>query len=229
MLFGIGADEPRLRHLEGAAMGISRRTAIGRMGAVGSVFLLLPRRALAELSATPSAVLGPFYPLTKPAEQDADLSLLKGHKRAIGQLIEVSGRVLDVNGNAVSGARIEIWQANAAGRYSHPADDNPAPLDPNFQGYGLLRADRLGRYRFVSIKPGGYPAGDDPPRPPHIHVEIQSTRQRRITQMLFPNEPLNDTDAAIPADVRPPLIAQDIGTGGDGAHRYVWDVILNLA
>lgn len=209
-------------------MEISRRSAIGQIGVVGTVALLLPARALARFSPTPSAVMGPFYPLIKPAEQDADLSLLKGHKRALGQLIEVTGRVLDLRGNPVRRAEMEIWQANAAGRYSHPADDNPAPLDPNFQGYGFLRTDQLGRYRFVSIKPGAYPAGPGSTRPPHIHLEIRSTRQRRVTQMLFPNEPLNDRDDAIPAPDRPPLIARDLGMGADGARRYGWDIILNI-
>ena len=190
--------------------------------------LLMPGSAFAQLRRTPHVNLGPFYPLAKPDEVDADLSLVKGRKRALGQLIEVSGRVLDLRGRPVPRAQLELWQANAAGRYTHPADPNPAPLDPNFQGYGLLRTDRLGRYRFVSIKPAPYPDPTGSFRAPHIHLDVRSARSRLVTQMLFPGEALNKTDRITALADRSQLTAWDLGMGADGARRFGWDIILDL-
>ena len=189
--------------------------------------LLMPGSALALLKQTPSAGMGPFYPLTKPPETDADLSLVAG-KRALGQVIEISGRVFDFRGNPISGAEVKIWQANAAGRYAHPADTNTAPLDPNFQGAGQLTTDRLGRYRFVTIKPGAYPLGDGlPPRPPHIHLDVQGNDSTLITQMLFPGEALNASDLIIPSFKRAALTAREVDMGTDGARRFEWNVALD--
>jgi protocatechuate 3,4-dioxygenase beta subunit len=206
-------------------MDISRRAAVTRIGAAGTIMLVAPGDALALLAVTPRATMGPFYPNAKPVEQDADLSLLRG-RRALGELIEVTGRVLDDRGNPLPGTRVEIWQANAAGRYAHARDSNPAPLDPNFQGFGWLTTDRLGRYRFVSVKPGPYPAGGALPRPPHIHLAIQGSRDRLVTQMIFPGEPLNETDDVIASGDRARLTARQLGSRADGAQRLGWDIIL---
>ena len=208
-------------------MHISRRTALGSLGAAGSAILLLPGPALGQLRRTPNAILGPFSPNAKPAEQDADLSLVKG-RRAQGQLVEISGRVLDLRGRPVPRARVEIWQANAAGRYAHPADSNAAPIDPNFQGFGWLSSDRLGRYRFLSVKPGAYPDPSGALRPPHIHLEVRSQGSRLVTQMLFPGEPLNDTDRVLANVDRKRLTAAALGQSADGARRLGWDIILDL-
>src|SRR4029077_12386445 len=104
---------------------------------------------------TPENVLGPFYPVIRSMEKDADLTTIRGHKRpAAGKIIHPMGRVFDLKGEPVKGARVEIWQANTHGRYAHPSDPNPAPLDPNFQGYAVQTTDKEGRYRFKTIKPG---------------------------------------------------------------------------
>src|SRR5215207_3029938 len=100
---------------------------------------------------TPSTILGPYYPVIRPVERDTDLTRLRGHRsRARGQVIHVAGRVLNQRGEPLRGARVELWQANAAGRYSHPSDPNPAPLDSDFQGYGAQLTDREGRFRFTT-------------------------------------------------------------------------------
>lgn len=146
--------------------------------------------------------LGPFYPVQKPKEIDADLTRLKGRAdRAKGNVLEVAGRVLDRHGKPVSGAKIEIWQANAVGRYSHPGDDHvDLPLDPNFQGYALLTADADGRFSFLTIKPGAYPAGPYV-RAPHIHFDVSGHADRLVTQMYFPGEATLANDAILKHDL----------------------------
>lgn len=144
---------------------------------------------------TPENALGPFYPVIRPLEKDADLTTIRGHgKRAEGAVIHLTGRILDLRGEPVKRARVEIWQANTHGRYAHPSDVNPAPLDPNFQGYAVQTTDKEGRYRFTTIKPGSYPADVNYTRPPHIHFEISGKKSRLVTQMFFPGEALNERD-----------------------------------
>lgn len=184
-----------------------------------------------KLRHTPTQVTGPFYPLTKPADMDADLTLVKGRsRRAAGQVVQVVGRVVNSAGDPVAGARIEIWQANTHGRYTHPSDSNPAPLDPNFEGYASLVTDEQGRYGFKTIKPGAYPAGGGR-RPPHIHFDVTGRKDKLVTQMYFPDEPLNDDDFVIAAatDHRKLLIADISRTGADlepGAWLARWDIVL---
>jgi protocatechuate 3,4-dioxygenase, beta subunit len=150
--------------------------------------------AATELQPTPEQARGPFYPL-KPLPRTSDLTTVPGRPgRARGQVINVMGRVLNLSGKPVPNARIEVWQANSYGRYTHPNDTNPAPLDPNFDGSALLFSDEEGRYRFKTIKPGSYRAGPDLIRPAHIHFQISGRQDRLITQMYFENDPYNATD-----------------------------------
>jgi protocatechuate 3,4-dioxygenase beta subunit len=177
--------------------------------------------------------MGPFYPVRPPPDRDADLTRLPGHKnRAQGQVLIVAGRVLDRNGAPVARARVELWQANALGRYDHPSDPNPAPLDPDFQGYGEQVTDAEGRFRFTSVKPGPYPvdAGGGV-RTPHIHFDITGRIDRRVTQLFFAGEPLNAQDRIlnqVPRN-REALVAELTSPppGEDPAARLVrWDVVL---
>ena len=148
-----------------------------------------------SLRRTPGEIVGPFYPVLKPLDQDADLTMIAGKAgRAQGQVIHLTGRVLNVKGEPVQGARVEIWQANSHGRYTHSSDTNPAPLDPNFDGFSVQFTDAEGRYRFKTIKPGAYPANPTWMRPPHIHFEVTGKTNRLTTQMYFPGEPLNEKD-----------------------------------
>jgi protocatechuate 3,4-dioxygenase beta subunit len=173
------------RHLLGMAVAVG---GLAMSGGVSAVFAQAFRR-------TPDQILGPFYPVRKPLNQDADLTTIAGKPgRAEGQVLHVMGRVLNLEGHPVQGARVEIWQANTHGRYTHPSDTNPAPLDPHFEGFAVLTTDEEGRYRFTTIKPGAYPAGPDRMRPPHIHFEVTGKVNRLVTQMYFAGEPLNDTD-----------------------------------
>jgi protocatechuate 3,4-dioxygenase, beta subunit len=176
---------------------MSRRHVLGMAVAVGGLALSGGISAvLAQaLKRTPGQILGPFYPVVKPPNQGADLTTIPGKPgRAAGQVIHVMGQVLNLQGQPVQGARVEIWQANTHGRYNHPSDTNPAPLDPNFEGFAVLTTDAEGRYRFKTIKPGAYPAGPDLIRPPHIHYEVTGKINRLVTQLYFAGEPLNDKD-----------------------------------
>lgn len=206
-------------------MIISRRAALAGIGAAMTAG---PGAALGQArKATPFTDLGPFYPVVRPADEDHDLTLVgRNGKRAIGQLIEVTGRVLDMRGNPVAGSRIELWQANAAGRYAHPGDTNPNPLDPGFQGFARLRTAADGRYRYLTVKPGAYPDGDSSPRPPHVHLDISGARTRIVTQMLFPGDPLNVKDDVLDGFPLERLTARALGARADGVQRFEWDVVL---
>jgi len=186
------------------------------------------------LRRTPGQILGPFYPVLKPPSQGADLTTVPGKPgHAEGQVIHVMGRVVNLQGQPVQGARVEIWQANTHGRYNHPSDTNPAPLDPNFEGFAVLTTDAEGRYRFKTIKPGAYPTGPDLIRPPHIHFEVTGQINRVVTQMYFAGEPLNETDrplqSVLPANrerlivnLRPPTQGLE-----PDSLMAVWDIVLD--
>jgi protocatechuate 3,4-dioxygenase beta subunit len=211
---------------------IARRELLQRVASLGALALAAPwQSALAALTATPAQTRGPFYPATLPSEADADLTHVKGAAgRASGQIIQVSGRVLDRDGQPIRGAVLELWQANAAGRYDHPRDVNPAPLDPNFQGYARLVTDEQGRYRFTTIKPGAYPINPVNPvaiRPPHIHFDVDDRHKHLVTQMYFPGEAANAKDGifnAMGAD-KTAAIARALGEDKDGL-RFGWDIVL---
>src|SRR5712675_3509890 len=153
---------------------LSRREILKMSAITGVASVVSTRFAMARtvVPRTPEQILGPFYPL-KPLDQNADLTRVSGRPgRAEGQVLIVTGRVLNLNGEPVRNAKIEIWQANAHGRYTHPSDTNPAPLDPNFEGFAMQATDAEGRYRFKTIKPGAYPATANWMRPPHLHFEV---------------------------------------------------------
>ena len=174
---------------------VTRRQIIGMSVAAGALSSATSITLAKALGATPPQVQGPFYPRKKPADQDADLTYVADRtERAAGQVIHLQGKVLGPEGEPIAGARVEIWQANANGRYAHPNDSNPAPLDPNFQGYASLVTDAEGRFRVTTIKPGAYPMDSQTMRPPHIHFDIRSKDSHLITQMYFKGEPLNEDD-----------------------------------
>jgi protocatechuate 3,4-dioxygenase beta subunit len=152
-----------------------------------------PKRPLRPLPHTLSELTGPVYGHDVVAELDGDLT--RQHPgEPLGERIVVSGRVLDGDGRPVRSALIEIWQANAAGRYVHHVDRHPAPLDPNFTGAGRCLTDDDGFYRFTTVKPGAYPWRNHANawRPAHIHLSVfgRAFAQRLVTQMYFPGDPL---------------------------------------
>jgi protocatechuate 3,4-dioxygenase, beta subunit len=214
---------------------LSRRHVLGMAIAAGGWIVSGPVSAvLAQgLKRTPGEILGPFYPVLRTMDKTADLTTLpsKGG-RAAGQLIYVMGRVVNVQGEPLRGARVELWQANTHGRYTHPSDTNPAPLDPNFEGSAVQDTDSEGRYRFKTIKPGAYPATANWMRPPHLHFEVTGKINRLITQMYFPGEPLNDKDLLLQnvRQNREGVIGKALPPTSDlepDSRIVVWDIVLD--
>jgi protocatechuate 3,4-dioxygenase beta subunit len=219
---------------------VSRREVLKMSLAMGALGFASPLAAAEKNSGgldfngpmpTPDQILGPFYPVQKPADGGADLARLKGRAaQAQGQVIYVSGKVLNLRGEPCPGVNLEIWQANGAGRYTHPHDRNPAPLDPNFDGYANVTTDDEGRYRYRTVKPGAYPVVADYWRPPHIHYDITGKVNRLITQMYFADEPLNQKDPLLQqswaknsliAKILPPTPNEEAD-----AKLIVWDIVL---
>lgn len=174
-----------------AAMPEPTRRRLLAAGFSASALALLPAELLAALRATPGQPRGPFYPLRLPLERDNDLVTVEGRSGlARGEITNVVGRVLDTQGRPVAGARIEIWQCNAFGRYHHEHDDQRAPIDPNFQGYGEFVTGADGAYRFRTIKPVAYPG-----RAPHIHFAVTGAGiAPLVTQMYVAGAPENERD-----------------------------------
>lgn len=152
-----------------------------------------PTQPLVPIPYTLSEITGPSFNPDMIPQTACDLTR-QHHSDPIGERIVVSGRVLDEDCRPVRNTLVEIWQANAAGRYDHESDQHDAPLDPNFTGSGRAMTDDEGRYKFVTIRPGPYPWGNHPNawRPAHIHFSLfgHAFATRLVTQMFFPGDPL---------------------------------------
>jgi protocatechuate 3,4-dioxygenase, beta subunit len=152
-----------------------------------------PAQALVPMEHTLSEVTGPVYGHDEVGELDHDLTRQHGGE-PLGERIVLHGRVVDGDGRPLRGTLVELWQANAAGRYRHVVDAHPAPLDPNFSGGGRCLTDDEGRYRFITIRPGAYPwrNHENAWRAAHIHLSLfgPAFATRLVTQMYFPGDPL---------------------------------------
>lgn len=173
---------------------IARRRLLELSAGCAAAFSLGGRARAARLPSTPQQTAGPFYPLSIPADSDNDLVKVAGHNGiAKGSITYVSGRVLDPDGRALRGARVEIWQCDSNGRYHYVRDRAEPPLDDNFQGYGQTVTDETGGYRFRTIRPVPYPG-----RTPHIHFAVLAPELTRFTtQMYVAGEPLNERDGVL--------------------------------
>ncbi len=213
---------------------VSRRKLI-QLSLLGSVISVLGSRSFAKALAlipTPDETEGPFYPVKDQNDKDADLTQIEGHKGvAQGQYIIVSGQVTDVTGRPVENVTLDIWQADANGRYHHPRDPNKAHLDENFQGWALIQTDDNGVFRFKTVMPGAYPASGTWIRPPHIHLKISKQGYRALTtQMYFPGEKLNKTDLLLnakSATEKSAMIAKNISQQGN-LPIYEYNIVLDL-
>lgn len=212
----------------------SRRAIAKQLGSIAGGAALLGPAVASALARTPAQTEGPFYPPLPHAETDVDLTLLDGHsERATGDTILVRGRVTDLSGNPLANARVDIWQANHWGRYAHPGDNNPAPLDPHFQGIGIALTDSDGYYGFRTIRPAAYPLsalGDSGMRPRHIHFKVaHETAGRLTTQMYFEGDPLIEDDTVMrrtPAELRHLLITRAVEDAGTGLPLHRFDITL---
>ncbi|PKB24861.1 protocatechuate 3,4-dioxygenase beta subunit [Novosphingobium kunmingense] len=201
------------RAFAGSALAAATMAAASRAGG-----------AVAELPQTPGQDIGPFYPVQHTLEVDADLTRVAGHgNRAKGTIVEITGRVLDRFGNPVSGARLDIWQCNAAGRYAHPNEVSKQPLDPGFQGFAKIATGKGGEWRMTTVKPGGYdsPIGF---RTPHIHFDVSGRSHRLITQMYFPEDATTNAKDELYKAMGG--AASHTVARVDGVARYTWDIVL---
>ena len=200
-----------------------------------STALRAPKRPMRPLPHTLTEVTGPVFGSDSVGELDHDLTRQHAGE-PLGERIVVHGRVLETDGRPVPDTLIEVWQANAAGRYRHRVDRHDAPLDPNFTGTGRTVTDREGRFRFVTIKPGAYPWGnhENAWRPAHIHFSLlgRAFTQRLVTQMYFPGDPLFEFDPIFNS-VRDERARQRIvssfdlaATRPDWALAYRFDIVL---
>ena len=195
-----------------------------------------PKRELVRLpSEWFHEIPGPVFGRVPVRPEDSDLT--RQHRdEPLGERIIVTGRVLDADGRAVPHTLVEVWQANAAGRYLDAGDDHPAPLDPNFTGAGRCITDSAGRYRFVTVKPGAYPWRNhlNAWRPAHVHFSLFGPQlpSRLVTQMYFPGDPLMPFDPilnSIPDQRGRDLLVADLDldeTVPEWALGYRWDIVL---
>jgi protocatechuate 3,4-dioxygenase beta subunit len=201
----------------------------------GGTRLRAPKDPLVIIPATLTELTGPAYGESAVGELDADLTRQHAGE-PLGERIVVSGRVLAPDGRPLRGQLVEIWQANAAGRYRHAVDTHPAPLDPNFSGAGRCLTDDDGWYRFITVKPGAYPWGnhENAWRPNHIHFSLfgRAFTDRLVTQMYFPGDPLFEYDPIYNSvrdeSARERLVSRfDLAlTKPDWALGFRWDIVL---
>nr|WP_235921648.1 protocatechuate 3,4-dioxygenase subunit beta [Lentzea tibetensis] len=194
-----------------------------------------PKRPLVLMPQRLTEITGPLLGAERVGQHDNDLTVQHVGEPQ-GQRIVVTGRVLDGDGRPIPDTLLEIWQANASGRYHHNGDRHPAPLDPNFSGVGRCMTDAAGRYTFTTIQPGAYPWRNhhNAWRPAHIHFSLfgQAFTQRLITQMYFPGDPLFGQDPIFNS-VRDPKARESMiasfdldATVPEWALAYSWDIVL---
>lgn len=179
-----------------------KRRQFFKSGVVGGALGGASFASAEELAKTPSQTEGPFYPVVAQKDKDFDLTKVVGSDGvAQGEIIEIEGSVRDTEGNPLEDATVDIWQANAAGRYRHPHESNSAPLDPNFQGWAIVPSGKQGKFKFKTIVPGSYPASKDWSRPPHIHFKVTKKGFKELTtQMYFPGHELNEKDRILQSE-----------------------------
>src|SRR4051812_11803011 len=201
----------------------------------GSTRHRAPREELLKLPAGTLDAAGPLVPRGFVRDGDNDLTI-HGKSKPLGEKMVLAGRLLDESGRPIRDSLVEIWQANASGRYDHPGDTHDAPLDSNFKGIGRTFTDDDGWYRFVTIRPGAYPWANHAFawRPQHIHFSLLGNMpvQRLITQMYFPGDPLLDFDPvyqSVPDEAarRRMICMLQLDAGIEGvALGYRFDIVL---
>ncbi|NOZ54223.1 MAG: hypothetical protein GXP08_14020 [Gammaproteobacteria bacterium] len=183
----------------GESDGNMPKTKTSTMGVV-------EKNQVTKCGSTPQESEGPFYPRNRQQEHDIDLTIIKGRSTpASGKIIIISGHVVDEQCQPIPAANVEIWQANAWGKYNHPRDkNNPSRIDPNFQGWGVMMTNDSGYYQFKTIVPGAYPVNPIWTRPPHIHFKVSAKEYVELTtQLYFAGQSLNEQDQLLMRLSRP--------------------------
>jgi len=177
------------------------QTGFGAASLLAAAGVAAGEAAPAKAVITPKQTEGPFFPNRPQTDTDIDMTLIEGHaQHAEGSVVELGGQIVDAEGQPVADALVDVWQANAHGRYDHERDPNPAPLDPHFQGWARFTTDAEGRYRLRTIRPGAYPVNAEWSRPPHLHFKVAKRGFVELTtQMYFAGEALNDVDRILQA------------------------------
>ena len=213
---------------------MDRRTFI-KGGVVGGASGIFASSAFAsylpKLNPTPPEIKGPFYPVLAQKDKDFDLTRIEGkYEVATGSIIIIQGQILNTDGDSVEDATVDLWQANAAGRYRHPHDSNETPLDPNFQGWAIVPSGKEGKFRFKTVYPGTYPASASWTRPSHIHFKVSKKGYiELITQMYFPGHKLNDSDLLLKRkseEEKRQMIALKVQ---DKTETYAYNIVLQKA
>jgi protocatechuate 3,4-dioxygenase, beta subunit len=184
--------------------------------------------AATSLPPTPAEIEGPFYPIQAQKDKDFDLTQIQGKDGvASGKHIYIAGLVVDTESNPVEDATVDLWQANAAGRYRHPHDKNPAPIDQNFQGWAMVPSGAKGEFRFKTVYPGAYPVGDGWIRPPHIHFKVSKRGYvELVTQMYFPGHELNKADRLLQAKGMEEQAAMIATAISDAPETYQFRIVI---
>lgn len=203
---------------------LSRRAFAGTALAAGAFAATRGMAQNGPPALTAESPLGRFYPANYRGEDDFDMSRLRGHKTdAAGEIIEIRGRVVDRNGQSIRRATVDIWQANAAGRYTHDNEESSAPIDENFQGVARLETNTFGDWNIKTIKPGVYETAKGM-RAPHIHFEVTGISHRLSAQLYFPDHAEQNTaDPSYIAlgDSAASSVARMVSPG-----VYRWDIVL---
>ena len=206
---------------------IKRRSFL-KTSILGSVATVVATNAHAQMS-TPRDAEGPYYPITPQKDKDADLTRVEGKNGiAKGKIIEIHGQVLDTNLKPIEDATIDLWQANSFGKYHHPHDNSEAPIDENFQSWAIIQSGVDGKFKFRTVMPGAYPLGVAPEnqRTPHIHFKVGKLGyESLLTQMYFPDQPLNKTDGLYQRKTK---AQQKMMTAQreKGSNRFLYNIIL---
>ena len=208
----------------------TRRNFLSKLLFLSASFLglySLAKSSNARSLPTPSHTEGPFYPVNKPIDQDADLTFVNNNKElAQGDIHILQGRVLDTNEKPISNALVEIWQANKWGRYQDPRDDSNLRWDKNFQGYGKVTTNVDGNYRFRTIRPSGYNYNGIK-RTPHIHFKVtDGTKNIFTTQMYFAGEIENEQDMFLKNIKRKSSVIVEFGTLPNNEKIGTFDMIV---
>jgi len=176
------------------------------------------------MTATPSQTVGPFFHIGCTKLMVSNLA----GPNVSGTRITVEGRVLDGDGNPVPDAMIEIWQANASGKYAHTEDTQDKPLDPEFKGYGRVATDQNGHFRFVTIKPGPVPGPNNSLQAPHLVISIfmRGLLKRLVSRLYFPGDSANANDPvlnSVDLSRQKTLMPRKVKESDE---VFLWDVIL---